>query len=463
MAQGTGSVRLIEHLRGVGVRVAALSALLVIASMALLGALVYALIDDALQIRVRRLIEEEMATLLVLPLSGDRDWLIDEIRRRTNDGLIRRYAYRIVSSDGTYVVGDTWLTQSAPGWSIQDVPETVEATIGAGHLLVLTVAADRNLLISIGRDVRWIGDVETELLELLLWSLLGGIGLAVLTSIVVQRMVAQRLALVSRSAQAIMDGNLEERIPLTGANDDFDRLSRTLNEMLDRIQGLMNNLEQVTNDIAHDLRTPLGRLRQGLERARAEAKTPQAYGEAIDRAIVEADGLLATFTALLRIAQIEAGARHSAFRALDLSEVVRSVAEAYEPSGEERGQRIVLDIAAGMKILGDRDLLSQAFANLIENALTHTPSGTLITVSTARTDAGVMAAVSDNGPGVPDEERDRIFDRFYRREASRTTPGTGLGLSLAAAVARLHGAHIDAANAHPGLRVSLTFPEPPRA
>lgn len=451
-------MRLIELARGVGARVAALSALLVIASMVLLGGLVYAWIDDALISRVRRSIEEEIATLLVLPAAGQPNWLISEIGRRTEQGLIRRYAYRVVTGGGMHIAGDTWLNAAEPGWSEQELPAPAGANIGAGRLLVLTIAVDRNLLLSVGQDVRWIADVEKELLELLLWSLLGGMGLATLTALVAQRIVAQRLAVVSKSAHAIMDGNLKNRIPLTGANDDFDRLSQTLNDMLDRIQGLMDNLEQVTDDIAHDLRTPLGRLRQGLERARAEARTPQAYGEAIDRAITEADGLLATFTALLRIAQIEAGARHSAFRSTDLSEVMRSVAEAYEPSAEERSQHIALDIEPCVEIPGDRDLLTQAFANLIENALLHTPAGTQITLTLARGTAGVVAAVSDNGPGVADDERERIFRRFYRLEASRTTPGTGLGLSLVAAVARLHGATIEASDARPGLRISLTFP-----
>jgi signal transduction histidine kinase len=254
-----------------------------------------------------------------------------------------------------------------------------------------------------------------------------------------------------------MDGNLERRVPVTGAHDDFDHLSETLNEMLDRIQGLIGNVEQVTNDIAHDLRTPLGRLRQRLEQVRTHASTTEDYARAVDTAIQEADGLLSTFTALLRIAQVEAGGRREFFRQIDLSEVIRSVIEAYEPDAEDTCHQLVSQVAAGVELIADRDLITQLFANLIENGLAHTPEGATITVTLEQRVDGITASVADNGPGVPPEERERIFQRFYRMENSRTNPGTGLGLSLVAAVAKLHGAHLTASDNHPGLRISLHF------
>lgn len=291
----------------------------------------------------------------------------------------------------------------------------------------------------------------------MVWGLLGGLLLAAITAYLVNRLIARRLDIISNTAVAIMDGDLSHRMPLTGADDDFDRLSSTLNAALERMQELMNSLQQVSSDIAHDLRTPLGRMLQGLERVRREAASKEEYAKAVDRAIAETEALLATFTAVLRIAQIEGGARRSALREVDLGEILESLVEAYELSAEDAASSLTTRMNGRGKIRGDRDLLVQMFANLIENSLTHTPAGSNIVVSLDETPDAVTASVCDDGPGVPENEREKIFQRFYRLEASRTSPGTGLGLSLVAAVAKLHGAKIEVLNTHPGLRIAVTF------
>ena len=268
---------------------------------------------------------------------------------------------------------------------------------------------------------------------------------------------------VTRTAEAIIAGDLSQRIALAGSGDDFDRLSTTLNLMLDKIQNLLENLRQVTNDIAHDLRTPLARLRQQLEDTRIRASTSADYELAIDRAITEADTLLDTFSALLRIAQIEAGVRRSSFRSVDLSDVMRRVAEAYGPALEDSGRFLVTDIADMVAIVGDRELLVQLIANLVENALRHTPTGTTVTMRLSRADGRACAEISDNGPGIPEDERNRVFRRFYRLERSRTTPGNGLGLSLVAAIVELHDAAIEIADSAPGMKVTIRFSEVRRA
>jgi signal transduction histidine kinase len=228
--------------------------------------------------------------------------------------------------------------------------------------------------------------------------------------------------------------------------------------MLDRISGLMENLRQVSNDIAHDLRTPLTRLRQDLEEAQKRDPTATDLKRVIASAVAEADLLLETFSALLRIAQFEAGTRRSAFRPIDLSDVVRTVAEAYAPSVEESGRTLRVEIADGVQINGDRGPLSQLFVNLIENALHHTPPGTAITLRLSRQPTCVVAEVTDTGPGIPADERTKVFRRFYRLERSRTTPGSGLGLSTVAAIVELHHAVIDLLDNEPGLRVLIRFP-----
>jgi signal transduction histidine kinase len=264
--------------------------------------------------------------------------------------------------------------------------------------------------------------------------------------------------MITRTADAIIDGDLSRRIERTGAGDDFDHLSATLNAMLDRIEGLMENLRQVSSDIAHDLRTPLSRLRQDLEEAQKRELTAAEFKRVVEGAVAEADVLLETFSALLRIAQIEAGTRRSAFRPVDLSEVLRTVVEAYAPAIEESGRTLRAEIADGVQGNGDRGLLSQLFVNLIENALHHTPAGTAITLQLSRQTAGASAEVADTGPGIPPEERAKVFRRFYRLEHSRTTPGSGLGLSTVAAIVELHHAAIELIDNRPGLRVVIRFP-----
>jgi signal transduction histidine kinase len=262
----------------------------------------------------------------------------------------------------------------------------------------------------------------------------------------------RRIDTIGRTTRAIMEGDLSARIPVRGTSDEIDQLVVSLNAMLDRIQHLMEGLRQVSNDIAHDLRTPLGRLRQRLEDAREHATTTAEYAAAADSAIAEADLLLETFSALLRIAQIEAGAQKSAFADVDLSAVAKSVGEAYLPSAEDSQHRLELRIEDGVTLQGDRQLLAQMISNLVENALSHTPAGSTVSLAVA---AGPSIIVADNGPGIPLEERERVFDRFYRLDRSRTTSGSGLGLALVKAIAGLHGMSIRLEDNAPGLRVVL--------
>jgi signal transduction histidine kinase len=226
--------------------------------------------------------------------------------------------------------------------------------------------------------------------------------------------------------------------------------------MLSRIQQLMDGLRQVSSDIAHDLRTPLGRLRQHLEDARERAKTTTEYDEATDAAIEEADGLLETFSALLRIAQVEAGAQKSGFSELDFSALVRSIGEAYQPAAEDSRHRLLIDVEDGANLTGDRQLLAQMISNLIENALNHTPEGTTVSVGLRKTGTGFEAEVADDGPGIPETEHGKVFDRFYRLDRSRSTAGSGLGLALVKAIAGLHGLSVRLEDRKPGLRVVVT-------
>jgi signal transduction histidine kinase len=246
---------------------------------------------------------------------------------------------------------------------------------------------------------------------------------------------------------------------LRGTNDEFDHLSSSLNAMLDRIQDLMLGLQQVSSDIAHDLRTPLTRLRQRLELARRREDTVEGLHIAVDGAIDNVDAILETFGALLRIAQIEAGTRRSGFQPVSLSALLSGLIEAYQPVAEERTQALDAQIAPDLWVFGDRDLLTQMFANLIDNAVVHSAAGADLSVQAVSAARGmIQVMVRDSGPGIPPQYRQAVLQRFYRLDKSRSTPGSGLGLSLVRAVASLHDAALSLEDNDPGLRCVLVFP-----
>jgi signal transduction histidine kinase len=265
----------------------------------------------------------------------------------------------------------------------------------------------------------------------------------------------RRIEAINLTTRSIMEGDLSQRVPTRGGEDEMDQLAINLNAMLDRIQGLMESLKRVSDDIAHDLRTPLSRLRQRLEAARAR---PGAESEpAIEHSIAELDAILQTFSALLRIAQIESGARRAAFSEVSLGQALSTVAEAYEAVAEDRGQQLQVQVERDCPVAGDRELLTQMMANLIENAIRHCPPGVGIGISLGQEAGAPVLSVTDTGPGIPESEREKVFRRFYRLETSRTTPGSGLGLALVKAVAELHGASVELSDNRPGLRVTIRF------
>jgi signal transduction histidine kinase len=307
----------------------------------------------------------------------------------------------------------------------------------------------------VAQDASRLVDMQSAIVRAFVWA--GGLTLflAVAGGAILAGNFLRRIDTIGRTTRAIMDGDLSARIPARGTNDEIDQLVASLNAMLDRIQLLMDGLRQVTGDIAHDLRTPLGRLRQGLEDAREHASSTGEYAVATEEAIAEADTLLEIFSALLRIAQIEGGAQKSAFTDVDLSELARSIGEAYAPAAEDSQHTLDLKIDDGVHLVGDRQLLAQMISNLIENALNHTPSGSSVRLEVAHTPVGFEVEVADNGPGIPEGERERVFDRFYRLDRSRTTAGSGLGLALVKAIATLHGLTIRLGDAGPGLKVTI--------
>lgn len=294
------------------------------------------------------------------------------------------------------------------------------------------------------------------------WSLALVFILGCFASWFVARRVLKRVDGMSETAHGIMEGDLKGRLAITGTGDELDRLALNLNAMLDRIGELMAGMQQVTDNIAHDLKTPLTRLRNRAEEALRSAKSPDELRAALDGSIEEADNLIRVFNALLMIARLEAGRISENMAELDLSEIVSGMAELYEPLAEEAGLALSSEVAPGLRVFGNRELIGQALANLIDNALKYggpeQGGDGVVKVAAQRNGTEIELSVADHGPGVPEADRGRVLDRFVRLDASRSKPGFGLGLSLAAGVVRLHGGQLRLEDNAPGLRVVIALP-----
>jgi signal transduction histidine kinase len=306
-----------------------------------------------------------------------------------------------------------------------------------------------NFHLLVGRDLHEARIFRDRITRTLGWAALITLALGIIGGFFMTRNMLHKLDAVNRTSARIIHGDLSQRVPLTGSGDEFDQLAQNLNVMLDQVERLMLGMRQVTDNIAHDLRTPLARLRSRLEVTLIEKPDTARYAEALRETIAEADNLLGTFNALLSIAEAEAGSRREGMAIVDLADIARNVAELYEPVAEEQGLALKLDIAERITVRGDRHLLSQAIANLLDNALKYTPAGE-VALKVQASGETARVEVADSGPGVPPERREAVFDRFVRLEGSRSTPGNGLGLSLVRAVAKLHDGAVWLEENHPG-------------
>jgi signal transduction histidine kinase len=305
--------------------------------------------------------------------------------------------------------------------------------------------------LAVGRDVAEKNRLRELLAEGIAWSAVAATLFALLGAALLRRAVEARLRPAAQTAHAIAGGDLSRRVPLSRRADEFDRLGESMNAMLDRIDRLMQGVRGVSDSIAHDLRTPIARARAKLEEALDGPGEPEALRAAMERGIADLDHITRVFGALLRIAEAEAGARRAAFAPLDIVPLLADVAEFYAAVAESRGQVLATALPPRIEMVGDRDLLAQAAGNLLDNALKFTPAGGRVLLS-ARVQAreGIEISVEDTGPGLAPEDRARAGERFFRADSSRATPGSGLGLSLVLAVARMHGGELVLEDARPG-------------
>ncbi len=331
-----------------------------------------------------------------------------------------------------------------------------EVETHVAHARHIVVPGQFQLLV--GRDVHEQREVTKFIKTSLLWALALTLALGLAGGVVMSRNLLRRVESVNRISRAVMEGNLDRRVPMTGSNDEMDRLAQNLNAMLDQIQRLITSMREVTDNVAHDLRSPLNRLRSRLEVTLMGRPTDAELREAIEQTIGEADELLATFNALLNIAKAEAGTLEVASAPIDVAHMVADIAELYEPAASEKSIMLEVAVSDGLNVDGDRQLLSQALANLVDNAIKYAPSNGVVMLRGARDDGQVELSVTDSGPGIPEMDRKRVVERFVRLEASRNSPGSGLGLSLVSAVAHLHKGELRLEDARPGLRAVLRLP-----
>jgi signal transduction histidine kinase len=347
-------------------------------------------------------------------------------------------------------------------YEVPRVDEEGTQTSRQGTAVVRSVILDSGFILVVGRDVVERRGFTAIIFGGFLWGVIGIVLFSLIAGLLTALRVLRRIDAINSTATKIMSGNLAERIPVTGRKDEFDALATSLNLMLDRIESLMQGLKEVTDNVAHDLKTPLTRLRNKAEAALREKRGEGAQREALENVIAESDKLIKTFNALLMIARAEAGAPSGALAEVDLSTVAADVAELYGPVAEEQGMTLETKLTAGIKLRANRELIGQALVNLIENALKYFEKDGgregRITVGVRQQGGRVLIEVADNGPGVPAEERERVLQRWVRLEKSRTEAGAGLGLSLVAAVARLHKGTFRLEDNEPGVRAVMDLP-----
>jgi signal transduction histidine kinase len=459
----------IALLRTANFKLAAIYALLFGASVVVLAAVVYFRTTAEFERQDRLRMEAEGSALQSEYHNGGLTQLLDAIKGRQRGRVVGGLDYTVYDDHSVRIFGSLNRLPRSAGWTnILGPPDGDEAPGQLERLVVLTVPLAKGLWLSIGDDFDKFGQFGRVILETFGWALFLTVALAIGGGIALSAGFLWRVETITRTAEAIIGGDIHRRVPRHGTGDELDRLASTLNRMLDRISTLMDALRQVSNDIAHDLRTPLGRLRQTLDDARHQARSVGEYEAAVTTALADTDAVLETFSALLRIAQIEAGTRKAGFRDINLSAIVEAIVQTFSAIVEDAGKRLRTKVASGIRVSGDSELLVQLLVNLIENAIRHTPAGTTIDISLSG-GRNPTLIIADNGAGIPEAERARVFERFHRLEQSRTTPGSGLGLSIVAAIADLHGVQIALEHNKPGLRVRLEFPaaalvrEPKRA
>jgi signal transduction histidine kinase len=438
-------------------------------SVLALLSMVYVLSVRFMDDQIEEAIREDVAGLHLYLQSPRIGTLQEVIQKRSEREPALKSIYSLVDLATGQLLAGHDLPSSIWRWSDANqlvrfqvpVEETAKSGKEMHHAVAQLVAIDGRFLLLVGRDIQ----DRLNTLGIIRISVAIGTGLMLVLGVVggyvMSRWMLRRLDVINRTTSRIMAGDFSRRIEVSDTDDEFDELGRNVNLMLDRIDRLLAGMRQVTDDIAHDLRTPLSRLRSRIELGMMRDLSQEETRELLEATIRDADGLIETFNALLSIARAEAGSQRTEWEAIDLSEVVSEVFELYEPLAEENGIELTAETEPHVTTLGSRQLVAQAIANLTDNAIKYTPAGGRVWLRT-RTRPAPQVEVADTGPGIPPDQREHAKARFVRLDATRGTPGSGLGLSLVDAVAKLHDARLELGDREPGgLKVLLTFQPSP--
>lgn len=441
-------------------RLAATYAVVFLGSMVLLIVLIFVIVSNAFEANLLRDSRDDLAAIGRAYAEARPGRALHEANEMIEDRLLATDTADVflLQAGGKRIGGNLPVMRPSMGVLRFSYPRALGGATAGHTLLGQGRFIARGVYAFVGRDLYSARLAENELFEAFALVLVASLVLAGAGGLLLSRSFVKRVDAITATCRSIMAGRLDERIPTKGTRNELDLLAASINAMLDRISVLMASLNQVSNDVAHDLRTPLAHLRYRLERVREEARSTDDYAQAVEAAIGDCDQLLAVFAALLRIAQIEAGARLAGMQAVDLGEILEKVVGLYEPVMDDTGHPFEAHVARDLYLSGDPQLLIRLFGNLLDNAIRHTPAGGHISLTAERRGSGATVSVADEGPGIPKEDHDKVFRRFYRREQSRTTPGSGLGLSLVRAIAELHGAEVSLDDNVPGLVAVVQFP-----
>lgn len=465
-ARGTCSVQIARLLRTSSVRFAAFYTVVFCTSVALLLGFIYDSTVRAIDIEIDTALDTELASLVEVRTRLGQNALIKVVKERSTDPATADNAYLLVDAALQPLAGNLsqWPETIArrPGSLQFEIEQQQDGSplsrLYRAHTIMLPDSGRLLVAHSVHRRVR----IQQIVSRALGWGLAGTLALGVIGGVLTGRTMLRRIRAITDTSARIMEGNLTNRIPVRGVSDELDRLANQLNDMLDRIERLVDGLRTVSDNVAHELRAPLSRLRGAIDSALMAPPDMALYREALEQALSETDRVLNVFNAVMSITQARSDALRGQMTPLDLVETVAEAVELYEPTIEIHGLKLDLALLGEpVPILGHRQLLAQAFVNLLDNAIKFTPPGGMVRVSVARQGINAVACVSDTGPGVPLESRDRVLAPFTRGADSKDVPGTGLGLSLVAAVASLHRATLTLEDNAPGLRVTLSIPLAP--
>ena len=424
--------------------------------------LVYGLVSRDYFIEVHNTMVEELEASVVAYEEGGPEAFDRFVMRRMSSESVGKFYYLVVDENRQKITGtlDDWplVIGFRGGWGgfHYDAIASEDELEQSNQFLALSKNLENGETLLVAQPYSNILGYVRLVAGALLRSMLATIVLGTVGGALTAGFAMKRIDNINRSLRRIMAGDLSERISIEDSNADYRQLSQNINKMLDTIEELMVGVRRISDNIAHDLRTPLTRIRNEL--ADLESKCKEENREQVEKLISEADHLLATFSALLRISQVESGNKREGFVQVDLSQILADVAEMYEPLAYDKQQSFEMQLDAVAPIMGDRNLLFQGFANLVDNAIKYTPVEGHVAVSSIAQGEELVISIADSGMGIPDEDREKVFQRFYRIEQSRALPGNGLGLSLVKAVVRLHNGQIELEDNAPGLRVVMRFP-----